>query len=142
MNAWMSKAEALKTAQVSVFDAKRYLSAFSRFIPSDKLIVRGDRVSPLVPELLTHFKLLEASGLSLEQIEQSICSHLEAGQEPHWLTGDRPEASWQPDVMMDLVKKMALTQVRTQCELLNLVQFCHSQINILKARIDRLEQLE
>ena len=55
MTSWISREEALKAAQVTAFDAKRYLSIFYRFAPQHT-ITRGNRVSPLVPHILSNFK--------------------------------------------------------------------------------------
>ena len=71
MTSWISREEALKAAQVITFDAKRYLSIFYRFAPPNT-ITRGNRVSPLVPHILSNFKTMEMAGLTMAQMEQAL----------------------------------------------------------------------
>ncbi len=80
MKDWMHKSEALKKAEVSAFDAKRYLSVFSRFIPHSESIMQGSMVSPRVPEVLLHFKMLEKNGLSMEQIAEAVAGNMAEGK--------------------------------------------------------------
>ena len=75
MNNWISRKQALKEAQVNVFDAKRYLAVYLRFVPL-ATVLQGNKVAPVVSKVLTHFKTLEAAGLTMEQIEYSIAKNI------------------------------------------------------------------
>ncbi len=47
MSSWISRQQALAAAQVTIFDAKRYLSVFCRFVPLNS-ILQGNQVAPMV----------------------------------------------------------------------------------------------
>ncbi len=141
MKVWISKAEALKIAQVSVFDAKRYLLSFSRFIPPNRIIVKGDRVSPLVPQLFIYFKTLENSGMSIMQIEQAVAELL--SRDKPYLINRSPEASFVSRADMYAIftglEKVVHIQAGMQDEVLKLVQQFREEITELQCRLTCLE---
>lgn len=148
MRNWMSKSEALKKAQVSAFDAKRYLSSFSQFVSSDCFLMRGSMVSSRVPEILSNFKKMEENGLSLEQIEQAIAGNLQQGRPPDASPATRPEyPSMQAEanrllpLLIDLLKQVAENQVAMHGEILNLIQIFEGEVNALHTRIAKLEKV-
>lgn len=142
----MPKTEALKKAQVSAFDAKRYLSSFSEFVPSDRFLVQGGMVSWRVPEILSHFKKMEESGLSLEQIEQEIAKNLAQGRQP----GAEPAAKPEPpsiqveanrlESLLALMQQVVENQANMYDEILKLIQLFEGELMALDTRIAKLEK--
>lgn len=143
---WMYKSEALKRAEVSVFDAKRYLSIFSRFIPSNMPLIKGSMVSPRVPELLMHFKMLERNGLSMEQIEQAIAGNIAQDKQVAANSVNKTKNSViQPEAnemltLIDVIQQLADNQTNIQNEILQLVQGVEEETKILYMRIEKLER--
>ncbi|CVK21411.1 hypothetical protein [Sporomusa sphaeroides] len=146
MRNWIPKSEALKKAEVSAFDAKRYLSSISQFVPSDCALMQGGAVSWRVPEILRNFKKMEESGLSLEQIEQTIASHLALGGQPGAGPAVKPE---HPSVMIEvnkllplllLIQQVTENQENMDSEIVKLVQLIEEKLMELQFRIDKLEQ--
>ena len=152
MRDWMHKSEALKKAEVSAFDAKRYLSIFSQFIPSTSPIMQGSMVSPRVPELLTHFKMLEENGLSMEQIKQAIAETIAKGKPvADGSVNGTENPVMQPGengtVLVELMKQLADNQANIQSiqsEILKMVQqvldSIEQEVKMLHIRIEKLEK--
>ena len=146
MRDWIPKSEALKKAAVSAFDAKRYLSSFSQFIPSGRPLIQGGLVSPRVPEILSNFKMMEKSGLSMEQIEQAIAGNLAQGRRPEAGLVTGPKCySIQVEAnrlltLINLMKQLAENQENIQVEILKLIQCFEEEMNALHTRIAKLEK--
>lgn len=143
---WIPKSEALKKAEVSAFDAKRYLSSLSQFVPSDRTLMKGGAVLWCVPEIFKKFKKLEESGVSLEQIEQTIANQLALGGQPGAGPAVKPE---HPSVMVEVNKLLPLlfliqqvmeNQENMDSEIVKLIQLIEEKLMELQFRIDRLEQ--
>lgn len=148
----MHKSEAFKKAKVSVFDAKRYLSIFSQFIPSNMPLIQGSMVSPRVPELLMHFKMLEKNGLSIEQIEQMIAENIVHGKQvaAHSVNEMKSPAR-QPEVngmrtIIHIIQQLADNQTNIQNEITNiqneilkLLQGVEEETKMLYTRIEKIE---
>jgi hypothetical protein len=139
----MPKSEALKIAQVSAFDAKRYLSSFSEFVPSDCFLVQGGMVSWRVPEILSNFKKMEESGLSLEQIEQEIAKNLAQGRQTGAGAAAKPE---HPSIQVEanrlqsllaLMQQVMENQANMHGEILKLIQLYPS----IQVEANRLQSL-
>ena len=75
MSNWISKKQAIKDAQVTPFDGKRYLDSFCKFV-SPGNILQGNLVDPIVPFVLSNFKTMENAGLTMAQIEQSLSKNM------------------------------------------------------------------
>lgn len=143
MRNWIPKSEALKKAEVSAFDAKRYLSSLSQFVPFDRALMQGGAVSWRVPEILKKFKKMEESGLSLEQIEQTIASHLALGGQPG--TGpavrlEHPSVMVEVNKLLLLIQQVMENQENMDSEIVKLVQLIEEKLMELQFRIDKLEQ--
>jgi hypothetical protein len=149
----MPKSEALKKAQVSAFDAKRYLSSFSQFVPSGRFLMQGGMVSSRVPEILRNFKKMEENGLSMEQIEQAIAGNLAQGRQPDASSIARLEyPSIQTEqaeanrllplinLLLNLMIQVAENQAGMQGEILKLIQIFEGERNALHTRIAKLEK--
>ncbi|MCM0759678.1 hypothetical protein M7775_14050 [Sporomusa sphaeroides DSM 2875] len=152
MRDWIHKSEALKQAEVSAFDAKRYLSIFSQFIPSSSPIMQGSMVSPRVPELLINFKMLEENGLSMEQIKQAIAETIAKGKPVATSSVNGMESPViQPgangSALIELMKQLADNQANIQSiqsEILKMVQqvlgSIEEEVKMLHIRIEKLEK--
>lgn len=141
MTSWISREEALKAAQVTVFDAKRYLSIFYRFAPPHT-ITRGNRVSPLVPHVLSNFKTMEMAGLTMAQMEQALSESIA----PNTLnrnfpagTDNRKGKTDTPPVL-PLFEKVIQNQAEMQNEMVKLIKQFHIELSLLQERIAQLEK--
>jgi DNA-binding transcriptional MerR regulator len=143
---WIPKSEALKMAHVSAFDAKRYLSSFSQFVPDKRFLMQGGTVSWRVPDILRNFKKMEDSGLSLEQIEQAIANNLAQGRQP----GAGPAAKLEsPSIQIEanqllpllaLMQQLVDNQANLYDAIVKLVQAFEGELMTLDARITELEK--
>jgi chemotaxis protein histidine kinase CheA len=142
----MPKSEALKIAQVSAFDAKRYLSSFSEFVPSDRFLMQGGMVSWRVPGILSNFKKMEEGGLSLEQIEQEIAKNLAQGRQPGAGPAAKPEspsiqvAANRLESLLALMQQVVENQANMYGEILKLIQLFEGELIALDTRIAKLEE--
>jgi len=143
----MSKSEALKKARVSAFDAKRYLSSFSQFVPDNYFLMKGGTVSPRVPEILSNYKKMEDSGLSLEQIEQAIAKNLAQGRQSGAEPAAKPKGpSIQIEVnkllpLLALMQQVVKNQTNMYGEIVKLAQALEEELAALDARIAELEKI-
>lgn len=135
MNSWICRKQALKEAQVTVFDAKRYLAVFSRFVPPNT-ILRANKVAPIVPDILAKFKTLEAAGLTMEQIEQSIVKTItNTAPEKTLVTDTKNIPAAYQDSLRSLAK-IVQNQIETQSEIIRILDV---EFNALRKRITQLE---
>lgn len=135
MNSWMSRKQALKDAQVTIFDAKRYLVAFSQFVPPDT-ILRANKVSPIVPDILAKFKTLEAAGLTIEQIEQSIAKELNNTTPEKVLVTNTKNIPVAYQNSLNSLAKIVQNQIETQSEIIRILD---TEFDALRKRITLLE---
>ena len=142
MTSWISREEALKAAQVNAFDAKRYLSIFYRFAPPNT-ITRGNRVSPLVPHILSNFKTMEMAGLTMTQMEEAlsecIAQNTLGRNFPAGANNRKGNETDTPPVL-PLLEKVVQNQAEMQNEMVKLIKQFHIEFNLLQERIAQIEK--
>lgn len=143
MTSWISREEALKAAQVTIFDAKRYLSIFYRFAPPNT-ITRGNRVSPLVPHILSNFKTMEMAGLTMAQMEQALSESIAQNTLNRNFpagTGTRKGNETDAHPVLSLLEKVVQNQAEMQNEMVKLIKQFYIELSLLQERTAQLEKV-
>lgn len=141
MTSWISREEALKAAQVTAFDAKRYLSIFYRFAPQHT-ITRGNRVSPLVPHVLSNFKTMEMGGLTMAQMEQALSESIAQNRLNRNFSAGMDNSKGKTDTppVLPLLEKVIQNQAEMQNEMEKLIKQFYIEFSLLQERIAQLEK--
>lgn len=130
---WISFKEAYTTAQVTPFEAKKYLDTFSRFIPNTPLI-KGNLVSSNVPTILIHFKKMELLGCSTTTIEKLIQKNISPSN-----ICECSSSQCKIESLASTLNKLIYI-LKNQAEIQRYtVEIFHAEITLLKEKINMLE---
>lgn len=140
MSNWISKKQAIKDAQVTPFDAKRYLDSFCKFVPPGN-ILQGNLVDPIVPFVLSNFKTMENAGLTMAQIEQSLSKNMIKNETINKITTNNIvcEKNEQSKLLLRITK-IVQEQSQVQKELIKLIKLFNTELSILQQRVIQLEK--
>lgn len=108
---------------------------------SPNTITRGNRVSPLVPHILSNFKTMEMAGLTMAQMEQALSENIAQNTlNRNFPADNRKSNETDTHPIPPLLEKVVQNQAEMQNEMVKLIKQFYIELSLLQERVAQLEK--